>query len=683
MTYRFSEEAKHHFAEVVDNVAKIGGWVSDLATQRIIWSNQTYAIHDVQEDENISLDEAINFYLPEYRDMVREHYFAATKEGKPFLFEAQISSRKNHIKWVKSHGKPILNDQGVPTMVVGIFEDITQQRKNLDRIVSQQQFLQTIVDSTLEGLVATDKYGVIKSYNSAAASIFNYDENEAVGKNISILMPAHHSTRHNAYMKNYQDTGINKIIGIGREVMGMKKGGEVFPMFLSISEVLMQGEPHYLGTIRDLSKEKENAEKIEWLSNYDDQTGLPNRSYLQSYLSKLDANIAVSVVTINIDRFRRIYLAYGLAQSNKVIKYVAERLQAFCAQGEFISRDIVDRFWIVLKHDKAENRDQLTATISEIKKQLEAPICIDGYNHYITVSIGAAVSEPSSPHTALLSKAELALHETKRRKTSIYVLYKHTDEHAEILDAYNTERQLREGIENNELVFYLQPKHDRLGQLVSAEVLVRWQKPDGQLIFPDAFIDIAEESGLIHQLGRKAIESTAQMLAEIHTIDPNISLAVNVSPSQFLSDDFIDSVTDIFAANHVKLDKLTIEVTENLLASDFALLKEKTKLLTQMGIKISIDDFGTGYSNLQRIQELTISEIKIDKSFTWKCLDEQGSKLLNAMVNVGKSMHLGIVAEGVENEQHLDILRKMGVDTFQGYYYSKPIPFKDFLKKLA
>ena len=680
MIHKFSDEIKHHFSEVIDSVAKIGGWVVDLSTHSIQWSRQTYEIHELDEGDHISLAGAIDYFLPSYRSHVRDLYYAASLEGKPFSFVAQINTHKQKSKWVKVHGKPIFNDKGHPKSVVGIFEDVTQRVSDFNKIESQQQFLKSIVDNIFEGLIVLDEQGVIRSCNASACTIFGYNESEVLGQNASMLMPEPQASRHNSYLQSFQRSSLANMVGLGRELRGKKKDQSTFPLYLSISEVQMHGKKHFLGTIRELSLEKIHAEKIERLSNYDEYTGLPNRNFLRGYLSEAVIDQYIALVTVNIDRFKRIYLAHGLEKSNLVIKNVAERLESLNDRPALVCRDMADKFWLVFK---ASNCRDLEKILCRIKKQLEQPICIGGHNHYITASIGAVLAEPGISQISLLSKAELALYDAKSKGNGNFSLYKNSIQHEDILQAYNTERQLREAIEQDDLVFYLQPKHDRDGTLSSAEMLVRWQQRDGKILYPDEFIDIAEESGLIYQIGRKAIEHAAKMLAVIDNVNSDISLAVNISPAHFLSDDFVESLLEIFAENNVDLSRLVLEITENLLVSDFDLLKERTQILAAMGVKISIDDFGTGYSNLQRIQELTISEIKIDKSFTWKCSDQQGLELLNAMVNVGKSMQLDVVAEGVENQTHMDILMNLNIDEFQGYFYSKPIPFDHFMETLT
>ena len=682
MKHEFDDEIIYSFIDVVSNVAKIGGWVAELSDRSVFWTKQTYNIFAAPQGSNIMLKDAVNFFLPGYRERIRALFNTASNDGKPFQFEAQIRDLSGQVKWIMIHGRPILNEQQQPVKVVGIFEDISQRVADFEKIKSQQQYLTSVVNNILEGLIVIDERGLIRSFNSAAADIFGYQEQQVLDKNIAILMPDSDASRHDGYMQHYHNTSLAKIIGIGREVMGKRKNGDVFPLYLSIAEVDIKGRRHYLGTIRDLSQEKTHAEKINWLSNYDDLTGLPNRNFLLNYLSECVNGQSVLLIAINIDRFKRIYLAYGQEKSDGVIKAIARRLQNHTTQSDFLCRDLADRFWLVLKGDKLNQPAYLEDKLESLKQLLEQPVCLDEQRHYITATLGAALSTPASQATNLLSKAELALHDAKRKGNGFYNIYHGEQRQTDILQAYDTERQLREAIDNNELMFYLQPKHNPQGALVSAELLVRWQKADGQMVYPDAFIGIAEETGLIQQIGEQGIQQAAKMLSELTRLGCGISLAVNVSPLQFLSDKFVESIVQAFKQHEVPVNRLIVEVTENLLIADFELVQSKLRQLEDMGVKISIDDFGTGYSNLQRIQQLTISEVKIDKSFTWKCLEQQGSELVNAMIQIGKSMKLTVVAEGLESEEQMQVLNQMGVDVYQGYYFNKPMPFEDFIQQL-
>ncbi len=684
MNSKFSSEMVQHFAEVVTDVARIGGWVVDLSSQRVLWSSPTYEIFGTDPKEDISLEDAISYFLEDYRETATQRFDHATSNGQSFQFEAEIKTQDGVKKWVKVHGRPLLDNDQKPTHVVGIFEDITQRIDAFERINTQQQYLTSVIASILEGLIVINKQGKICSFNTAAASIFGYKEHEVLNENIAMLMPNPHSDRHDNYIKNYHQTSIGKIIGIGREVMGRRKNQQVFPMYVSVAEVEIKGETHFLGTVRDLSKEKESARKIEWLSNYDEQTGLPNRSYLLNYMEKQGVEQHITVVSVNIDRFKRIFLAYGQNGSEQVLKSIADRLKANCNEHDFICKDFADRFWLVLPDEHLADHHQLEARLESLKTALEAPYLVNGQRHYISATLGAAYSEPTPHAVNLLSKAELAMHDAKRRGNGLYNIYQSDHQHSNILEEYDTERQLREGLERDELVFYVQPKYTSGGELVSAELLVRWQKPDGTMAYPDSFISIAEESGLIQQIGEQALERAAQMLAELAKINCSISLAVNVSPIQFLNEQFVSNVISVFDQYRVDLSKLIIEVTENLLITDIEVeeVRNRTRILESLGAKISIDDFGTGYSSLQRIQELTISEIKIDKSFTWKCQDEKGRELVNAMIQIGKSMRLTVVAEGVETKEQLNELRDMGVDVYQGYLFNKPMTFEAFIQQL-
>lgn len=669
--------------EAIEEVADVGGWLFDVERQTVFWSRRTRLIHEMPAGSTPTLVESINYYLPEYRELVDSKLSHAIATGGVFAFKAKIQTHKDNVRWVSAYGKAEVNpiNQKVD-YVYGSFQDITESMDELQRVQEQQNVLETILDNILEGLIVINQKGLIQSFNKAAEDIFGYTEESVIGENIKMLMPEPNRGRHDSYLQNYHKTKQAKIIGIGRDVEGQHSDGSLFPVALSIAEVEINNQKHFLGTVRDLSKEQESANRIEWLSHYDEATGLPNRNFLLNYLNNTEFEHCLVIVTLNIDFFSRIYLAYGMKESEVVIQELSERLTKYCATEDFICRDLADRFWIVLSGECWCNKSKLESFIESLLKLISEPLNIHGHQHFLSASVGVAQSQHAQSPVALLSKAELALHESRKRGRGLYTINDGASSNEEIIQNYRLEQELRRAIDSNQIECWIQPKMDCALNLCSAEVLVRWRKDDGTLVFPDQFIPLAESSGLMAALGDVIIEQTASMLTTLHQLDSDMSLAMNVSPAQFLKDSFATKLVDTFAKHDAPLSNLIIEITENLLISDSMDVNDKVEALTRQGVTFSIDDFGTGYSNLKRIQDISLSELKIDKSFTWQCEDGgSGVELVRAMIALAKSMKLHVVAEGVETAEQVRILLAMGVDFLQGYYFDKPLEFELFLEK--
>lgn len=665
----------------IEDSANIGGWWLNIETMDVGWTDGTRNIHEAPEGFTPTLEEGIDFYLPEYQTLIAESVENAINNNKPFDLDAQIKTATGKIKWVNARGIALFDDSQAKYLF-GVFSDIEKDVKNKEILsIAERRNLVTI-NSLLEGIVTIDHNGFIESFNHAAEQMFGYSAKEVIGRSVDILMPSSpHGKNHQKYVDAYIKTGVNKIIGIGRELEARRKDGSTFPIHLGINEIRQAESISFVGTIRDLSSEKQQAERLKWATLYDDITGLPNRTFLVEYLTEKDFPAGITLVALDIDAFSRINLANDYEEGNIVLREVAKRISHIIGDKHFLARDLADRFWLCLHNHHLYTIAEIEELLLKIFDAIKQPINGNRSEHFVQLTAGISSSEKDIPATTFISQAESALYEAKlnARGKAFFYQKKQLDK---LLFEYNLEKKLRVAIDQNQIECWLQPKVDKHGEIVSAEVLSRWNS-DGKFIPPDVFISIAEKMGIIEDLGNYVAKKTATMLVKINQVKAGFSLAMNASPMQFLSPDYDRSILSIFETHNADINNLTIEITENLLINNVTQVDTIMDSLVQSGIKISIDDFGTGYSNLKRILDLPVTEIKVDKSFILDVTtSERSSTLVKSISQIAGSMNATVVAEGVENEDISKWCVDQGIQYQQGYHFSKPIPFDEFLELL-
>lgn len=541
--------------------------------------------------------------------------------------------------------------------------------------------LNAIINNLLDGVITIDKKGIICGFSKPAERMFGYQEHEVVGHNIKLLMPEPYAREHDAYMDSYHQTGVKKIIGIGREVEAQRKDGSVFPIDLAVTQTETEVGRRYIGTVRDISLQRENAERIEYLSFHDRLTGLSNRNSLIQALEQWLPKQQVTLLALNLDFFSRINVVFGHGIGDSLLQEVAKRLDQHRLSGSLLAKDLGDRFWLALPGEAYEGKPRayFLSQLEKLLSVLRQPFTLEDQSYYLTVSIGVVFAEPGYNSFDVMNGAETALQQAKEMGRDQYSVYQPRMT-SSILRDYRLEVGLREAINTGQgLECWLQSKVNADFQITGAEALMRWRDQQGQMISPEVFIPIAEHLGLIIELGDWMATEVAKTIASLPA-NNTYRIALNVSPKQFLQPNFVQKMQQIFAEQGAGLNALIIEITENLLLSRVEQVHTVMNELASLGVRFSIDDFGTGYSNLSRLQQLPVSELKIDRQFVQGAFrNEREEALLQAMLQMAKSMQLTTVAEGVESKEQADHVRDSGCDLQQGYYFSRPMPVKDWL----
>lgn len=449
------------------------------------------------------------------------------------------------------------------------------------------------------------------------------------------------------------------------------------------------GVPKLRGVMIDITQQKKNEERLEYLANNDALTNLPNRNL---FIDRLEQALAytswqkrpLAVVCIGINRFKRINESLGHEAGDEVLQQFAAFLRNILRERDTVARLAGNEFALILTEMSREA--DVGRIMEKLFEGLAQPFQVGG--HDIAVDISAGISmPPNDGHEthALLQNAEFAMHSVKRRNKTDNV-YQHYSEALgnQISDTLALENAIRRGIDEDEFELYYQPQYDMGShEIVALEALLRWPRPDtGEVISPEKIIPLAEESGLIMPLGtwilRRACRDYQGWL-EQNIAPPRV--AVNISARQFQSETFVDTVRELLNVYSLRASHLEIELTESVLQTRKA--TERMHALAGLGIRIAIDDFGIGYSSLSYLKHLPVSKLKIDRSFLRGIPEDEDNKaIIEAVIGMAHSLKLQVLAEGVENATQRRYLRTRGCDQAQGFLYSRPLPLADINKVL-
>ncbi len=451
----------------------------------------------------------------------------------------------------------------------------------------------------------------------------------------------------------------------------------------------------------EITERKTAEERISHMAYYDSLTGLPNRHLLQDRLnmsiSQYERHEQITAILfLDIDNFKRINDTLGHSTGDFLLKGVADRLNDCIRATDTLSRKIIynneestvsrlggDEYTILASNIK--NPRDAARVAQRVMSEISQPFAIGDNELYITVSMGIAICPNDGKDVdTLLKNADTAMYHAKSKGKNNFQFYEESM-NALLRKRLELEGDLRKAIHGDELLLHYQPRIDtHTGHISSMEALVRWERPGKGLVSPDEFIPVAEDTGLIVPLGEWVLKSACMQNKKWQDAGlPPISMSVNISGKQFQEDNFLKKISTIIEESSLNPKWLELEITENVLMHHAQITAEILHEIKEMGIRLSMDDFGTGYSSFNYLKSFPLDIIKIDKSF----IDEipqnpNDATIVNAIISMAHNLNLHVVAEGVELEQQQIFLRDHGCDEIQGYYYSKPLPVKDFAELL-
>ncbi|WNJ82897.1 bifunctional diguanylate cyclase/phosphodiesterase [Pseudomonas canadensis] len=436
----------------------------------------------------------------------------------------------------------------------------------------------------------------------------------------------------------------------------------------------------FRGTATDVTEEVEARRRIEFLSQHDALTGLPNRTRLQAFLegkfkalSSLEQPLVM--LSLDLDRFKPVNDLLGHAAGDRVLNEVSARLADCVRHGDLVARIGGDEFVLILTD--AGTQDEVEALCKRLIESIERTIRIDEQEVFVSASIGIAIAPTDTREaTELLRYADIALYEAKAAGRNTWRFYS-GDMNARIIERRRLESDLRYAIKHGELRLHFQPRYRIAdGQMVGAEALVRWQHPVRGLIAPDTFIPIAEESGLILALSDWVLETACARAAQW---PEHLFVSVNLSPTEFKRGNLVERARQALATSGINPARVELEITESVMLDDTDGALEVMHTLKHLGLRIAMDDFGTGYSSLSYLRAFPFDGLKIDRSFLTRLEESDDDKaIIQAIVGLGRALALTVTAEGIETAEHLALLKSVACEEGQGYFLSRPLDIDAF-----
>ncbi|MCZ4305025.1 EAL domain-containing protein [Zoogloeaceae bacterium G21618-S1] len=624
-----------------------------------------------------------DFFSAEEADAFHAADQRVLSSGLTQRIEERVRQADGHYERYETLKSPVTLPDGTVLGLLGVARRLSEERQTSDRLRLAAQFF----NNAAEGITITSPDGVIEMVNPAFTRITGYSAEEALGQTPKLL----HSGRHSDafYQRMWDSLAQN-----GRwqgEIWNRRKSGEIYPEWLDISPVRNDQDQliHYLGIFSDISAAKTSEAQLEHMAQHDALTDLPNRSLLNDRIATAIRRASrdrrtVAIMFLDLDHFKDINDSYGHETGDTVLKHVAMRLHECVRDEDTVARLGGDEF-VVLMED-IEDAEQADQAAERILASLIPPIGQNGQEFFIGASIGVSLYPRDGDSVeALLRNADTAMYQAKqlgRNNAQRYCAAQTETTRQRV----KLENGLRHAINNEALDVWFQPQVDlHSGELIGFEALCRWTDPEHGPIPPSIFIPLAENNGMIVPLGALVLRKSCAQIRrwrEAGFIPPRV--AINVSGRQLRRLDFLGDLCGILEEERCRPEWIEIEVTESDILKDAEPAIATLHGIREMGISLSLDDFGTGFSSLSYLKRLPINTLKIDRSFIDGLPNDTNDRaIVQAILAMGRSLGIQVLAEGVETPAQVAALRLMGCSTAQGYHFGRPALAETHLDRLA
>ncbi|GAA0716125.1 EAL domain-containing protein [Dokdonella soli] len=592
-----------------------------------------------------------------------------------FESEHRLRRRDGRWTWSLARGKIVERDEdGQPLRMCGTARDVTEERAaEQDRRVAQE-----VIRSMAEAVAVSDLDYHFLTVNPAFTRITGWRQEEIAGQPTALLNCSQHPAEHYVAIRD-------KLARSGHwrgELWQRRKDGDEFLSWSEISEVRDANgvRTHYVSVISDITDRKRTEQELRYLANYDALTGLPNRTLLSERIGHAIVRARrgahkIAVLFLDLDRFKHVNDSMGHAAGDRMLKAAGNRLRQVVREGDSVARLGGDEFTIVLEDIGSAEAERVA---EKVIAAFEEPLELDnGQEVVISPSIGISLyPDHGQVPTDLLKFADTAMYQAKEHGRKTWMVYTEAMDAAARLRA-TTVAALRKALERNELSLVYQPKLSLLDERITGvEALLRWRSGDLGNVSPGVFIPIAEETGLIVEIGDWVVAQACAQLARwreagIH----DITMSVNVSVAQLRRGDLIRRLCDVLAEHDIAPNQLELELTESMVMANAEQSITTLRRLKAIGVTLAIDDFGTGYSSLSYLKRLPIDTLKIDKEFVGDITTDPDDEAITAtVITMAHSLGLNVVAEGVERAEQVEYLREQDCDEIQGHWLAFPLP---------
>ncbi|PFA69388.1 diguanylate cyclase [Bacillus sp. AFS015802] len=573
---------------------------------------------------------------------------------------------------------PIKNENGQVDYVVSITRDITPSIEEKKKLVKAKERYKSIIEHNLDAIFILDSQGIIRESNGAGCSLSGYSKSALANLNIYDLF---HPQNKNVLGDSLYQTLLGNPSSIEYCILINEAGEEKITQLKMVPIVVKEKCDGCYIIAKDITAHHQQNEMINYMALHDQLTGLLNRKALDDHIPLIIHNmeergVELSLLYLDLDRFKFVNDTLGLKGGDRFLKKITERLVTLTNEECLLYRQGGDEFIFLLKNCSFE--DTKTKAI-EILALFIDPFTMEKQEFYISPSIGIS-RYPADGYdsNSLIQKAAQALFEVKEKGRAHYRFYQ-THMKSSFPNYIIMESHLRKAIEKGELYVHYQPQVNlSTGTIDSFEALIRWNNRKFGFVSPAQFIPLAEETGLIHQIGEWVLEQVCIQLQKWRTKGyRSVRVAVNISPKQFLQEQLVDTIDFYLSTYMIPASCIEIEITEGAMQDTQQTLK-MLKKLKDLGVYISVDDFGTGYSSLHYLKRFPIDILKIDQSFVKEIgMNQKDSAITTTIIHLAHSLGLEVIAEGVEREGQVDFLKEANCQKAQGYFFSKPIGPKE------
>lgn len=660
-------------------LAHLGNWEWDRATDNLTWSNELYRILGRNPSDPVGL--APNFLRQIHQDD-RDRTDAVRRQcletKVPYEVRYRLNRPDGKILCIQERGEVVLDSDGSVTGLFGYAQDITATWLAEQAQRESETLFRSVFEQAAVGITLTQLDGKFVQVNHRFASLLGYSTEE-------LSQVCFQSVTHPDDLATDLQL-VDRLLRGESETYSLEKrfvarDGAVVWGNLTVSvRRNAHGDPlHFIAVVEDIGARKQAEADLRYLSTHDPLTGLANRSLLRD---RLDHAIAlghrshslVAVLFLDLDRFKLINDSLGHTSGDLLLQIMAGRLQEVLRQGDTVARLGGDEFVILIEELASE--DEASEIAAKVIAQVSLPVSLESHELVISTSIGISMFPKDSRNAnVLLKQADIAMYQAKEKGGNSW-RYFDPQMNRQIFDRMVIENGLRRALELEELALRYQPFVDlKTGRIVGMEALVRWAHPARGLIGPAEFISVAEETGLIIELGEWVLRAACRQQRAWHKKGlTDFCMSVNLSAKQFAPRNLVKTVRSVLEETGTDPSSLKLEITETGLMQDVARAQDALRELAAMGVGLAIDDFGTGYSSLSYLKTLPIHTLKVDRSFVNDvATDPDDAAIVSATIGLAHSLGLRVIAEGVETSHQLSFLAGQRCDEGQGYYFSSPL----------
>ena len=621
---------------------------------------------------------------PEDRARVREEITAALLENRRFFVEYRIQCRDGEIKWVWERGVGIHDEAGNVITLEGFVENVTERKLSTQALQQAERSFRSIFENATEGIFQTSPDGRYLNVNPALAAIYGFSSGAEFIASIGDIQHQIYTdpSRRAEFMRLMRESGVvtNFVSEIRR-----KDGDDIW---ISENARAVQDEAgnllFYEGTVEDVTETKLNQEKLEHLANHDPVTGLPNRLLMndrlrQMMLSAQRSKSIVAVALVDLDHFKLINDTFGHNRGDQLLQTMSHRMLACVREADTVVRLGGDEFVLLLSG--AGRGEAMSQVVQRVLQTIARPSQIEGRELSVSCSVGVSIFPRDGRDVqTLLKNADTAMYKAKELGRNNFQFYS-PEMNTVITERLEMQSALRRAVEHKQFALLYQPKVDLVtGQIAGMEALLRVKGENGELSLPENFITLAEESGLIVQIGEWVMREACNFNKSLQERGlPPMRVAINLSARQLTRYDLVRAVEQALQHAELSAEYLELELTESMVMHDPEGVIATLAQLQALGIQLSIDDFGTGYSSLSYLKRFPVASLKIDQSFVRELgQDENAAAIVKAIISLGHSLDMKVIAEGVETEKQMSFFLENRCDAMQGFLFSRPLSAGEF-----